>query len=104
MSAASVSASSLLNYNALGTAGEVRNSLVKTVEATCGEKKADTKATDAKCGEKKAKDAKCGEKKAKDAKCGEGKCGEKKTKDAKCGEGKCGEKKSDAKKTEAKPH
>ena len=79
---------SLLNYNGLGTAGEVRTSLVKSIEATCGEKKdatkTDTKAKDGKCGEHKdakAKDGKCGEhkdKKAKDGKCGEGKCGEKK--------------------------
>ncbi len=70
---------SLLDYNALGSAGEVRSALVKTIEANCGEKKADSK--DAKkdaTGEKKAKDGKCGEKKAKDGKCGEGKCGEKK--------------------------
>jgi uncharacterized low-complexity protein len=95
LSVSSVKASSLLEYNALGTAGEVRSALVKTIEGACGEKKADAKAKDAKCGEKKAKDAKCGEKKAKDGKCGEGKCGEKKgkAKDGKCGEGKCGEKK-----------
>jgi uncharacterized low-complexity protein len=86
MTVSSVKASSLLEYNALGTAGEVRTALVKTIEASCGEKKdakaTDSKAKDAKCGEKKdgkAKDAKCGEKKAKDGKCGEGKCGEKKT-------------------------
>ncbi|MCE3228063.1 MAG: hypothetical protein K0S32_2614 [Bacteroidetes bacterium] len=82
LSVSAVKATSLLEYNALGTAGEVRTSLVKSIEATCGEKKAETKdatkAKDAKCGEKKAKDAKCGEKKAKDGKCGEGKCGEKK--------------------------
>jgi uncharacterized low-complexity protein len=77
---------SLLEYNALGTAGEVRTALVKTIEANCGEKKGETK--DAKKDGAKAKDAKCGEKKAKD-----GKCGEKKAKDGKCGEGKCGEKK-----------
>jgi uncharacterized low-complexity protein len=89
LSASSIKAS-LMEYNALGTAGEVRTALVKTIEANCGEKKAETKdgkAKDAKCGEKKAKDGKCGEKKAKDGKCGEGKCGEKK-----------GEKKAD------KPH
>ena len=90
LSTAAVKATNLLDYNALGTAGEVRTALVKTIEANCGEKKAETK--DAKTGEKKAdakaKDAKCGEKKAKD-----GKCGEKKAKDGKCGEGKCGEKK-----------
>lgn len=88
LSVSAVKASSLMEYNALGSAGEVRSALVKSIDATCGEKKAvDPKTKDAKCGEKKAKDAKCGEKKAKDGKCGEGKCGEKK-----------GEKKSD------KPH
>ncbi len=92
MSVSAVKATSLLNYNALGTAGEVRTSLVKSIEATCGEKKAETK-------DAKTKDAKCGEKKAKD-----GKCGEKKAKDGKCGEGKCGEKKGEHKKEEAKPH
>lgn len=97
LSVSVVKANNLMEYNALGTAGEVRSSLVKTLEATCGEKKAeDGKAKDAKCGEKKAKDGKCGEKKAKD-----GKCGEKKAKDGKCGEGKCGEKKGE-KKTEPK--
>jgi uncharacterized low-complexity protein len=98
LSVSAVKASSLLEYNALGTAGEVRSALVKTIEAACGEKKEDAaktdgKAKDAKCGEKKAKDGKCGEKKAKDGKCGEGKCGEKK-----------GEKKTDEKKKEEKPH
>ena len=82
MSVSAVKATSLLNYNALGTAGEVRTSLVKSIEATCGEKKAETK-------DAKTKDAKCGEKKAKDGKCGEGKCGEKK---------------GEHKKEEAKPH
>ena len=95
---------SLLNYNGLGTAGEVRTSLVKTIELNCGEKKGDatktdTKTKDGKCGEHKdakAKDGKCGEHKdakAKDGKCGEHKAGDKKAKDGKCGEGKCGEKK-----------
>lgn len=82
LSVSAVKASSLMEYNALGSAGEVRSALVKSIDATCGEKKAtdskDNKAKDAKCGEKKAKDGKCGEKKAKDGKCGEGKCGEKK--------------------------
>jgi uncharacterized low-complexity protein len=97
LSVSAMKANNLLEYNALGTAGEVRSALVKTLEAACGEKK-DDKAKDAKCGEKKAGDAKCGEKKAKD-----GKCGEKKAKDGKCGEGKCGEKKGEKKK-EDKPH
>ncbi len=92
LSVSAVKANNLLNYNALGTAGEVRTALVKTIELGCGEKKTDAKTDaktkDAKCGEKKSKDAKCGEKKSKD-----GKCGEKKSKDGKCGEGKCGEKK-----------
>ncbi len=87
MSVSAVKANNLLEYNALGTAGEVRTALVKTIEANCGEKK-DAKATDS-----KAKDAKCGEKK--DGKAKDAKCGEKKAKDGKCGEGKCGEKKSD---------
>ena len=96
LSVSAVKASSLLEYNALGTAGEVRSALVKTIEANCGEKKAET--TDKKDATK-TKDAKCGEKKAKDGKCGEGKCGEKKgkAKDGKCGEGKCGEKKGEKK-------
>ncbi len=95
VTAVKANTNSLLNYNGLGTAGEVRTSLVKTIELNCGEKKdatkTDTKTKDAKCGEHKdakAKDGKCGEHKAKD-----GKCGEKKAKDGKCGEGKCGEKK-----------
>lgn len=92
LSVSAIKANNLLEYNALGTAGEVRTALVKTLEANCGEKKADTKTKDAKCGEAKTKDAKCGEKKAKD-----GKCGEKKAKDGKCGEGKCGEKKGEKK-------
>jgi uncharacterized low-complexity protein len=98
LSVSAVKATSLLEYNALGSAGEVRSALVKTIEANCGEKKAETK-TDG-----KTKDAKCGEKKTKDGKCGEGKCGEKKgkAKDGKCGEGKCGEKKKDTKKADPK--
>ncbi|MBS1651998.1 MAG: hypothetical protein JSU07_08330 [Bacteroidetes bacterium] len=75
MSATVTKAESLLNYNAMGTAGEVRTSLVKSIEAACGEKKADKKEGKK---EGKTKDAKCGEKKSKDGKCGEGKCGEKK--------------------------
>lgn len=98
VSAITANTNSLLNYNGLGTAGEVRTSLVKTIELNCGEKKdatkTDTKTKDAKCGEHKdakAKDGKCGE--HKDTKAKDGKCGEKKAKDGKCGEGKCGEKK-----------
>lgn len=100
LSVSAVKATSLLEYNALGSAGEVRSALVKTIEANCGEKKADTKADT----KEKTKDAKCGEKKTKDGKCGEGKCGEKKgkAKDGKCGEGKCGEKKKDTKKADPK--
>ena len=89
LSVSAIKANNLLNYNALGTASEVRTALVKTIELGCGEKKTDAK-TDKKA-DAKTKDAKCGEKKTKDAKCGEKKDG--KTKDAKCGEGKCGEKK-----------
>ncbi|MBA3665411.1 MAG: hypothetical protein H0W61_14545 [Bacteroidetes bacterium] len=99
MSVSAVKAANLLEYNALGSAGEVRSALVKSIEATCGEKKAETKSTDTKSTDTKSKDAKCGEKKAKD-----GKCGEKKAKDGKCGEGKCGEKKGDTKKSTEKPH
>jgi uncharacterized low-complexity protein len=106
LSVSAVKATSLLEYNALGTAGEVRSAIVKTIEAECGEKKAGTEKKDAKATDSKSKDAKCGEHKSKDGKCGEGKCGEKKdakksdgkAKDGKCGEGKCGEKKSE------KPH
>ncbi len=79
---------SLLNYNALGTASEVRTAIVKTIELNCGEKKGDAKAADTKTSDKKAKDGKCGE-----GKCGEKKDGKGKAKDGKCGEGKCGEKK-----------
>ena len=91
MSVSAVKANSLLEYNALGTAGEVRTALVKTIEASCGEKKTETKTTE-------TKTTKTTETKSKDGKCGEGKCGEKKdgkgkAKDGKCGEGKCGEKK-----------
>jgi len=97
LSVSAVKATNLLEYNALGTASEVRSAIVKTIEAECGEKKAD---------HKDSKDAKKTDGKSKDAKCGEGKCGEKKdgkktdgkAKDGKCGEGKCGEKKSE------KPH
>jgi uncharacterized low-complexity protein len=107
LSVSAAKATNLLEYNALGSASEVRNAIVKTIEAECGEKK-DAKAGDKKTTDAKAKDAKCGEHKSKDGKCGEGKCGEKKTtdskaksKDGKCGEGKCGEKKTE--KTD-KPH
>lgn len=67
----------------------------KTCEAKCGDKKAEAKTKDGKCGEGKCGDAKCGDKKA-----------EAKTKEGKCGEGKCGDKKSkkEAKaKNESKP-
>lgn len=92
VSAVKANTNSLLNYNGLGTAGEVRTALVKTIELTCGEKKGDAKTTT----DTKTKDAKCGEHKdakAKDGKCGEHKTSDAKTKDGKCGEGKCGEKK-----------
>ena len=62
---------SLLNYNALGTASEVRTAMVKTIELNCGEKKTETKTTE-------TKTTKTTETKSKDGKCGEGKCGEKK--------------------------
>jgi hypothetical protein len=118
VSGTNVGATSLTDFNTLGSGAEVRSSLLgnpadainafelacgekkdaKAKEATCGEKK-DAKGAEAKCGEHKtdgkAKDAKCGEGKAKDAKCGEHKT-DGKAKDAKCGEGKakdakCGE-------------
>jgi uncharacterized low-complexity protein len=118
VSGTNVGATSLTDFNTLGSGAEVRSSLlgnpadaINAFELACGEKK-DAKAKEASCGEKKdgkAKEAKCGEGKAKDAKCGEhktddkakeAKCGEHKTdgkaKDAKCGEGKCGEHKKDA--------
>jgi len=64
-------ASSLFNYNSLGSGQTVRTSLLertsnsKTIELTCGTDS--TKGKDAKCGE-----GKCGasKKKAKDGKCG----------------------------------
>lgn len=119
VSGTNVSATSLTDFNTLGSGAEVRSSLlgnpadaINAFELACGEKK-DGKAKEAKCGEgkkkeakdEKAAEAKCGEGKAKDAKCGEhktdgkakeAKCGEGKAKDAKCGEGKCGEHKKDA--------
>ena len=87
---------SLLNYNALGTASEVRTAIVKTIELSCGEKKGAATGT-ATTSDKKAKDGKCGE-----GKCGEKKDGKGKAKDGKCGEGKCGEKKGEKKAD--KPH
>ena len=86
----SANATSLFDFNFLGTAGEVRTELV-----------AKSMGLDLACGDKAATEAK-----TKDGKCGEGKCGDKKadkktksakeakTKDAKCGEGKCGDKKT----------
>ena len=91
ISGTNVGATSLTDFNTLGSGSEVRSSLLgnpadainafelacgekkdaKGAEASCGEKK-DAKATDAKTTDTKAKDAKCGEKKAKDGKCGEG--------------------------------
>jgi uncharacterized low-complexity protein len=118
VSGTNVGATSLTDFNTLGSGSEVRSNLlgnpadaINAFELACGEKK-DAKGAEAKCGEGKAKDAKCGEHKtddkAKDAKCGEhktegkakdAKCGEHKTddkaKEAKCGEHKCGDHKSD---------
>lgn len=113
-----VNATSLTNFNTLGSGAEVRSGLlgnpadaINAYELNCAAK--DAKSKEASCGEKK--DATKAETKtdgkAKDAKCGEGKCGEKKAetktetktdgkaKDAKCGEGKCGEHKKDEKKS-----
>lgn len=66
---------------AMGTTSSfatVKTTNATTIEASCGDKKADaktdTKATEATCGDKKA-DAK-----TKEGKCGEGKCGDKKMK------------------------
>jgi len=57
-----------------------------------GDKPAEGKCGEGKCGAEKKAEGKCGE-----AKCGakkaEGKCGEGKKSEAKCGEGKCGSKK-----------
>lgn len=111
-----VNATSLTNFNTLGSGAEVRSGLlgnpadaINAYELNCAAKDAKTK--EASCGEKKAetKTETKTDGKAKDAKCGEGKCGEKKdakkaeaktdgkAKDAKCGEGKCGEHKKDEK-------
>lgn len=120
LSVSNVEAANLLDFQFLGTGAQLRSQLLsnaftsslvtsaeglKSIEATCGDKKDDAKAKDATCGankkaEAKAKDGKCGE-----GKCGEGKCGgkkakkgkkvaEAKAKDGKCGEGKCGDKKA----------
>lgn len=39
MSVSAVKANSLLEYNALGTAGKIHTALVKTIEATCRKKR-----------------------------------------------------------------
>lgn len=119
MSVSVVNANEMFNYNDLGSGAELRSELLdasntgmKALEATCGEKKAEGKSTDHKCGEgkcgekadKKGEAKSTGDSKASDHKCGEGKCGEKTDKKAdkkseskssehKCGEGKCGESK-----------
>jgi len=123
LSTSNVEAVNNLTFDYLGTGATVRTQLLangtvnvltsvteglKSIEGKCGDKKAEAKSKDAKCGEGKCGDKKA-EAKSKDAKCGEGKCGDKKatkkaeakSKDAKCGEGKCGDKKA-AKKAEAK--
>ncbi|MDH6253820.1 putative low-complexity protein [Chryseobacterium sp. H1D6B] len=60
------------------TFASIRTTNAVSVEAACGDKKADAKA------DGKAKEASCGDKKAemkaKEGKCGEGKCGGKKQK------------------------
>ena len=110
-------AAELFNYNYLGSGSEVRSQLLQServidnsIELSCGEKsekKAESKASEHKCGEegKKAKSTKAAaaEGKAVEHKCGEGKCGEEgkkaekseskkesKATEHKCGEGKCG--------------
>ncbi|MDR6157540.1 MULTISPECIES: HvfA family oxazolone/thioamide-modified RiPP metallophore [Chryseobacterium] len=56
------------------TFATVKTTAATTIEAACGDKKADGKTKEATCGDKKA-DAK-----TKEGKCGEGKCGDKKMK------------------------
>jgi len=118
LSTSNVDATNNLTFDYLGTGATVRTQLLsngvvnvltsitdglKSIEGKCGDKKAEAKSKDAKCGEGKCGDKKSdtikkSEAKSKDAKCGEGKCGDKKaakkaeakSKDAKCGEGKCG--------------
>ena len=78
MFVSSANATSLFDFDFLGSAGEVRNELVaksKGLDLTCGDKKdakKDDKKTDKKATVKKK------EGKSKDAKCGEGKCGDSK--------------------------
>ncbi|MDP1623442.1 MAG: hypothetical protein Q8M08_14005 [Bacteroidales bacterium] len=107
----SVSASSLVSYNNLGSGSEIRASLLesasravnfKTLELKCGDAMKTDTAAAKKAGDK-MKDAKCGKdmkdmKHMKDSKKAdavkettkEGAKTETKMKDAKCGEGKCG--------------
>lgn len=92
----SVSASSLFDFEFIGSAGEMRSEVLsktKNLDLSCGEKAKEDKSKDHKCGE-----GKCGEKKDKKAEKKEDKKDSKKkeakTKDAKCGEGKCGSKKN----------
>ena len=101
---ATPNASSLFDYNALGSGAEVRTEILhssaspfNSFEAKCGEKsakkaEAETKSGEAKCGEGKCGEGKCGEgdKKAETAKATT-KTAEAKSAEAKCGEGKCGE-------------
>ncbi len=83
LSSLTANASTMTNYSALGTGGEVRaellsapNSAFGSLELTCGAKTASKK-------EAKGKEGKCGKGKkgkGKEGKCGEGKCGEGKKK------------------------
>lgn len=92
--ASTANASSIFNFEFMGTGSEVRNELLlksKSLDGACGEKAKEDKTKEAKCGE-----AKCGEKKEakkenkKNDKKAVGKKKESKTKEAKCGQGKCG--------------
>lgn len=102
---ATPNASSLFDYNALGSGSEVRSEILHTeanpfsnFEAKCGEKKeakSEGKKAEGKCGEGKCGDKKAA-KKTKDAKATKTKASKKvkttetKAKEAKCGEGTCG--------------
>ena len=93
LSSSSANANELFSYDDLGSGSELRADLLdasntgfKSPEAKCGKAKAESKASDHKCGE-----GKCGEAKA-DMKAGDSKAAE-----HKCGEGKCGEAKAEMK-------
>jgi len=88
MFVSSANATSLFDFDFLGSAGEVRNELVaksKGLDLTCGDKNADTKTKDAKCGEGKCGDKKEVKKENKKTDKKAAKKKEAKSKDAKCG-------------------